>query len=174
MSNFEINIKDNFFKKNLFEKIKNNLNNLKWEALGNFLNENSYKKHPWFTSPLEDDEIKNAIKENVSKYFRKKIISFNLINYSMVTKIKEPLPHNDFKENQNYQILIYLKGTPKLTNGTGFYVKENDNQYILNTHVGFFENRAIFFKTNVFHSPLTWDENSSARFSIICFLKTED
>ena len=93
------------------------------------------------------------MKVNVKNYFNKEIINFNLINYSLVTKMAEPLPHNDLKENVNYQILIYLKGEDALTNGTGFYIKK-ENNYILNTHVGFMENRAIFFKTDVFHARL--------------------
>jgi hypothetical protein len=174
MNNFEISIKDNFFEKSLFEKIKNNLINLKWDPKNmNFLGKGSFCKHPWFSCNIYEEDIKNSIIKNVKNYFNKEIINFNLINYSLVTKIAAPLPHNDLQENVNYQILIYLKGEDTLTNGTGFYIKK-ENNYILNTHVGFTENRAIFFKTDVFHSPLTWDENSSVRYSIVGHLKVKE
>jgi hypothetical protein len=167
---FEISIKDNFFKKNLFKKILSNLNNLNWSGNLNILNS---KKHPWFASPLKDPKIEKYIIKEIKKLFNKEIISFYLINYTLVTKVQNALPHHDLQKNVNYQLLIYLKGDPLIHNGTGFYIKK-ENNFILNTHIGFNENRAIFFKAGLTHSPLTWAENSSKRFSIICFLKIKD
>jgi hypothetical protein len=166
---FEISIKDNFFKKTLFEKILNNLNYLNWSATGNLYNNN---KHPWFSSILKDPKIEKYIIKEIKKLFNKEIISFKLINYTLVTKVEHPSPHDDLQEGVDYQLLIYLKGDPLIHNGTGFYIKKENNS-ILNTHVGFYENRAIFFKAGIIHAPLTWVENSSKRFSIICFLKTK-
>jgi hypothetical protein len=164
-NNFEISIKDNFFDNILYEKILNHLKTVNWLSDYNVLKLKT--GHLWFSSPLNDPDIKNYITEKIKDYFNKEIISFRLINYTLVTKLQNPVPHNDASETVNYQLLIYLKGDEKLHNGIGFYI-EKENNFILNTHIGFKENRAIFFKSGTTHSPLTWQEDSSKRFSIIC------
>ena len=55
-----------------------------------------------------------------------------------------------------------------------FKQQNKKNEFILNTHIGFKENRAIFFKSGTTHSPLTWQEDSSKRYSIICQFLVKD
>ena len=168
---FEIFIKDDFFNNFFYEKVLNNLNTAIWSPNLNKLRKET--KHLWLASSLDDLDIKNYIFEKIKNYFYKEIISVELINYTLVSKLQNPIPHNDFGENVNYQLLIYLKGEEKLHNGIGFYIQK-ENEFILNTHIGFRENRAIFFKAGTTHSPLTWQEDCSKRFSIICQLLVKD
>ena len=59
-----------------------------------------------------------------------------------------------------------MHGPESINNGTGFY-KDNE----LNIHVGFKPNRAIFFSSDVWHTPLQWTGNGSFRYSICNFFK---
>ena len=166
---FDIIIKDNFLKKKDFEKINKNISNLCFSP-NNYCGEKNSDNFAWFSkkTPVEFLEI---IKKEVFNQFNKKIKNFILANYTLVSNPK-PLVHNDKDENTttNWQILLYIKGDSSITNGTGFYVKK-DNNFELNTHIGFKENRAIFFKAGNWHSPLQWSGEYSKRYSFIGFLE---
>ena len=112
-NNFEISIKDDFFDSILYEKILNHLKTANWLSDYNSLNsiKGQLKGHLWFSSPLNDPDIKNYITEKIKDYFNKEIISFKLINYTLVTKLQNPVPHNDISENVNYQLLIIFAPT---------------------------------------------------------------
>ena len=75
---------------------------------------------------------------------------------------EKPLVHTDLNE---YNFICYLKGPPLFNNGTGFYYG-ND----LRTHVGFVENRAIFFNgKDTFHTDLQAFGDSSPRYTLNIF-----
>ena len=48
-----------------------------------------------------------------------------------------------------YNLYLMIEGGSQLNHGIGFY---DNNQ--LNIHIGFQENRAVFFNSNILHSPL--------------------
>ena len=79
------------------------------------------------------------------------------------------IPHQD---NVDFNCLIYLLGNPLINNGTGFYIEQEGNQ-VLNSHVGFKENRAIFFDAKIYHSPLQFAGNSTPRYVMANFIKTK-
>ena len=168
MSNFDIIIKDNFIEKNLFEELKNKIPYLKYNGLGNYL-KNEKGSHVWFSAPVEN-KIENIIKEKCEKTLNKKF-KVPLCCYTMLGS-HEPLVHSD-NSRADYQAIIYIKGDTNLNKGTGFYVfNKETNSHELNTHVGFYENRAIIWDSNIFHSPMNWSsDNKSFRFSIIIQLK---
>ena len=60
-------------------------------------------------------------------------------------------------------------GDKLINNGTGFYEKLND-EYQLHTHIGFKENRAIFFDSTKWHSPLQFAGNSTPRYVMANFM----
>ena len=72
---------------------------------------------------------------------------------------KEPLVHCDGPAFDN-QLLLYLDGNTDINKGTGFYVK-NGEELVLNTHIGFYKNRAILFKTGIWHAPLLFNATDS-------------
>jgi len=84
----------------------------------------------------------------------------------------EPTVHRDYDEEKtSHQVIIYIKGNTDLHKGTGFYIKSGDGLE-LNTHVGFVENRAVFWDSKAYHSPLNFTaEDKSKRFSIIAQYK---
>jgi len=158
---FDISIKDNFFENKLFNELHNKVNYLQYEAKSNTL---GYKKHPWFACPVEEN-IKENIKNKCEKFWLKKF-KINFCVYTLLATV-EPLPHCDYSENCDHQLIIYIKGNTNLHKGTGFYLKNE-----LNTHVGFNENRAVLWHANTLHSPLNWaSDDKSKRYSIICQLK---
>jgi len=77
------------------------------------------------------------------------------------------IPHQD---HADFNCLIYLLGNPLINNGTGFYIDQGEEQ-ILNSHVGFKENRALFFDAKIYHSPLQFAGNSTPRYIMANFIK---
>ena len=59
-----------------------------------------------------------------------------------------------------------------MANGTGFYTRDSEDtlKFHLNLNVGFKENRAVFFSSDNWHSPMQWSGESSWRYSIANFM----
>ncbi len=168
---FDITIKDNFFKEKDFKEIYNKLDLFHWSPDNYVKYKNGDKEFAWYQHETSID-VKKIIENEVYNNFNKKIKNFVLSNYTMLNNPKT-LVHQDKREGVNWQLLIYLKGDSTIVNGTGFYVhnkEKKEEEYVLNTHIGFKENRAIFFKAGILHSPLQWSGNHSKRYSIINFL----
>ena len=86
-------------------------------------------------------------------------------NYFLSFPNTPAIPHEDGGE---YNCLIYIVGDKLINNGTGFYEKLN-NKYHLHTHIGFKENRAIFFNSQIDHSSLQFAGNSTPRYVMANF-----
>ena len=170
MKGFDIQIKDNFLEKKLFEKLKNRLPILNYSAQNERL---SYKSHVWFSTPC-DKEVEKIIKKKCENILNKKLKT-DICSYTLVGS-QESLPHCDLSDNHEYQIIIYIKGNQNLHKGTGFYVfNEESKNYELNTHIGFKENRAVIWHSNSWHSPMCWaSEDKSSRYSVIGMYKEKD
>ena len=81
----------------------------------------------------------------------------------------EPLFHTDDDKGNVANFLLHVKGEPLLNNGTGF-LKNNQ----LATHIGFIENRALFFNgSKIWHSDLQALGDSSKRYTLNIFYKDE-
>ena len=92
-------------------------------------------------------------------------------NYFLSTRHKESTPHND--SNCDVNCLVYLKGKHLVNSGTGFWDKVDEN-YVLNSHVGFKENRAIIFDSKIIHCSLQFNENCGSRYAMSNFLNYEE
>ena len=83
---------------------------------------------------------------------------------------KEPLFHTDDDKGNVANFLLFVKGEPLLNNGTGFM---HDNQ--LASHIGFVENRALFFNgMKIPHSDLQSFGESSQRYTLNIFYKENE
>jgi len=114
------------------------------------------------------DHIRKKCSELYNKKFKERYCA-----YTMVARTT-PMVHKDLDDYTSHQILLYIRGDESLHRGTGFYVKNKNTKdtYELNTHIGFKENRAIFWESSSYHSPLMWDDkNQSKRFSILAQYK---
>lgn len=116
-----------------------------------------------------NSDVENKVKELIQKKFNFNISKFIQSTYTMVGASDMPRPHTDLKSGATHQCLIYMHGEESTNNGTGFYHKKNNEELELSVHVGFKQNRAIFFSSDVFHSPLQWAGNGSWRYSLANF-----
>tara|TARA_R100001460_G_scaffold71998_1_gene112695 strand:+ start:1767 stop:2267 length:501 start_codon:yes stop_codon:yes gene_type:complete len=159
---FNINIKDNFIEEKLYKSIYDKVLHLPYKP-------NVGSRYYFHGAPVEKD-VANYVREECEKLSGKKFIE-KYTSYGMVTGI-DPIVHCDYDEEIcTHQVLVYIRGDEGLHRGTGFYVNNNGTQE-LNTHVGFRQNRAIFFDSKNYHSPLIWsDDNKSKRFSILAQFK---
>ena len=167
MSNFDIRIKDNFLDKKIFNDIYSKINYYSYSGTKNHQEcKSNGTSHIWFACDTEL-EIKNYVTKKVEKSLNKKLIC-TLCSYTML-QTAVSLVHSDAGEC-DYQSIIYIKGTANIHKGTGFYVSnKNINAFDLNTHIGFYENRAVIWESQAYHSPMNFlAEDKSKRFSIIC------
>ncbi len=164
---FDINIKDNFLEEKLYKSIYDKIpfytysQDYKYE-------EGDTNAHLFYGAPVEKN-ISDYLREKCQKLYNKKFKE-NYSAYTMVARTT-PMVHADIGPNCTHQIIVYVRGDESLHRGTGFYV-DNKGYRELNTHIGFKQNRGIFWESSAFHSPLIWsDDNKSKRFSIIAQYK---
>ena len=164
-------IKDNFFKKKIYDEILLDISRLKFQNRSTMVKQESvniYQKI-YFSVPLNNNHF--AVQET------KKIIEKNLnakislweSNYFLSTKHTTPTPHFDISD---INCLIYLKGNELLNSGTGFYKKDKD-EFVANLHAGFKENRAIIFDSKIYHCSLQFNEDTASRYVMANFFNYE-
>ena len=136
-------------------------------------NKNKIKEHQgsyWHIHTLPNQcDVKKQIAVLIAKNFNFNISTFKESSYTMVGASDKPRPHKDDNIQTTHQCLIYMYGEESTNNGTGFYHEKSKNKHELSIHVGFKQNRAIFFSSDVWHSPLQWAGNGSFRYSICNF-----
>jgi len=176
---FDINIKDNFIEPKIFKSIYDKIPFYQYSDTSHKYTHDTTgeittapfgnERHIWFGTSAEP-EIADYIRKRCEKLYNKKL-ELRYCSYTLVLPREKPMVHCDARDTCTHQIIVYIRGDRGLHRGTGFYTEVN-NKYELNTHIGFNENRAIFWYSPVFHSPLTWcDENKSKRYSIIAQYK---
>jgi len=158
-------VKDNFFNKTLFKKIYADLDRVKF--VNRFTKIKANKQRIYFDVLLGRDHpgciaLKSFFKDELGVNV-KTLLSY----YFLSTKHEEPTIHTDL-----YKIncIIYLKGKSRINNGTGFYEK-NGRADVLNSHIGFKENRAVFFRANRKHASLQFAEGATGRYIMTNFIK---
>lgn len=154
--NLELKVIDSFFSEEELKYWQNKLTNIQMEPI-----KNGEKDHYGFRHwvELEDDSLHLKIK---NKFFPDKDFETKMACIHLRHNYQKPLIHND---DYKYNFICYLKGPPLFNNGTGFFYG-ND----LCMHVGFVENRAIFFNgENVLHTDLQALGESSPRYTLNIF-----
>ena len=161
MEKFDIRIKDDFLESSKFKFLHDKVPFYNYQAGGNYIKN---VNHIWFSIPAPEDVTK-YLKEECEKQFDIKLKT-HFCSITMLATV-EPRVHCDYGENCTHQVIVYIRGNEDLHKGTGFYVSKDDFNE-LNTHVGFRQNRAIFWNSQIYHSPLNWSSNDkSKRFSLI-------
>tara|TARA_R110000787_G_scaffold125136_1_gene236277 strand:- start:17 stop:535 length:519 start_codon:yes stop_codon:yes gene_type:complete len=170
MNNFDIRIKDNFLEKKIFDNIHSKISYYSYSGTNNYQkSKNNGTEHIWFACDTEI-EIKDYVTKKVEESLNQKLMC-TLCSYTLL-QTAVPLVHNDSYQC-DYQVIIYIKGNANIHKGTGFYVlNKNTKDLELNTHIGFYKNRAVMWESKAYHSPMNWlAEENSKRFSIICQFK---
>jgi len=158
-------IQDNFFDKEIYNEILYDISKLKFSNRNTVVNNKNIYQKIYFNVPLNKKHF--AVVEVLKKLKEYNLdLNLNESNYFLSTKHEEPTPHCD---STDVNCLIYLKGIQILNSGTGFYEKQND-EYVLNRHIGFKENRAIIFDSKIFHSSLQFNDVTATRYVMANFL----
>jgi len=172
---FDIAVKNNFIEHELYQLIYNKIpfyvygEKFKYDYPSG-KSDISYQSQHLFYGAIVEKNISDYIRKKCEKLYNKKFKE-NYTAYTMVTRTT-PMVHNDISEDCTHQVIVYIRGDESLHRGTGFYVNNSNNNFELNTHIGFKQNRAIFWESSHYHSPLIWnDDNKSKRFSIIAQYK---
>tara|TARA_R100000030_G_scaffold71101_1_gene54695 strand:- start:32 stop:568 length:537 start_codon:yes stop_codon:yes gene_type:complete len=175
--NLDLQVKDNFLPKELFEKLSVYCINLEYSSKNIIYKGKNYDEHIFLSNPIyKDDKLLQDLEKSIIKHFKLKIKNLNIAAFTCVNT-KEPTPHTDGLTFPNEKhLILYLNGDSNLNAGTGFYNRTNDNNFDLNTAVGFFPNRAVIFNANnCYHSPLLYtSKDNSPRFSIIIWFEPEN
>jgi hypothetical protein len=172
----KIFVQDNFFPKDIYNIIIQEMLSVEYvpppvETRQAFEGSCYWNLHRLEVNCELNEKTKDLIKHHF--YFKKKLNHITSC-YTMVGAADKPKPHSDMGMGAQYQLLIYMHGEESTNNGTGFYEEKENNEYQLNTHIGFKCNRAIFFSSEIFHSPLQWMGGGSFRYSICNFFTVED
>jgi|13_taG_2_1085334.scaffolds.fasta_scaffold113286_2 hypothetical protein len=178
--NLDIQIKDNFLSKELFDKLKVYSTTLDY---GNDLyaadTNNNTTEHAFFSNVIDEkDNLLKQIEKDIIKHFKIGIKRVNKAAFTLANT-KEACPHIDIDEFPNEKhLMIYLSGDSKLNSGTGFYSYEQFPKkriYDLNTAIGCYPNRAVLFRSkDCIHSPLLYTgDSTSPRFAIIIWFEPE-
>ena len=166
-----IYVQDNFFDSKFLQTLQKKLVTLEFESryhaelrgpLSHVYKRNYHQVKLHKNAPVVLELIK-LIKLHFNFSSIKEIGSFYFLSFPNTPAI----PHRD---TSDFNCLIYLLGDPLMNNGTGFYIDGPGEEKILNSHIGFKENRAIFFDSKIYHSPLQFAGNSSPRYIMANFI----
>jgi len=152
---------DNFLEKETLISLQNNISILEYTQVHNPNGEHYGMRHTFPESFFEDPLLK-LIKQYFFPHRNLKPLS---INAHIRNNSKEPLFHVDDDKDNVANFLLFVKGEPLLNNGTGF-----SHNHQLSAHVGFVENRALFFNgSKIWHSDLQSFGDSSERYTLNIF-----
>ena len=174
----QIFVQDNFFDLDTLNKIQQEVTSIEFgiREKSDVNNELASSRYYFEHALSTESDVAKEVTKLIQKYFYRKVDTYNKekphqINY-FLSNPKEAIPHKDTPHPEldiDYNCLIYLKGEHLLNNGTGFYAMNKLKELELSIHVGFKCNRAIFFSSDVYHTPLQWAGNGSFRYSICNF-----
>jgi hypothetical protein len=161
-----ITIIDNFLEEDFFNFVKNFSKSIHVKYTPMYFDK-TIEKNDENTYGLRqsinlNDKICTVIKDKCLEKFKYKIIEFTEcgLDKRKLTRFK---PHTDTKLGiMNFYLQV--EGKTNLNHGIGFYTENN-----LDIHIGFKENRAVLFDSNLLHSPLVDEE--IWRTTLTCFIK---
>ena len=152
-------IKDNFLDETVFKKIQVDLDTVKFENIYATAKGGDSRKIYFAVSLSQDHPGPVAVRSFFKAEFG--IIITKMESFYLLTpKHEKPTPHTD---RGKINCLIYLKGGSLMNNGTALYENDGKN-WMINSHIGFKENRAVIFRGNRKHSSLQFAEGSTGRF----------
>jgi len=163
-----ISIIDNFFEEDLLKKVQNHVTNRLQFTPRYFEGTTEKTKENYYGDRydlIQDKTLQDIFIKNTEKKFNIKIKKIHPTSGIDLRNLDILKPHTDDKISK-MNILIMLKGSTAVTNGTVFYTNNN-----LDIHVGFKENRALMFPSNKVHSPHASNIPNLKRFTATLFLK---
>ena len=163
-----IKIVDNFFDEETFKNIRNYVSTKVTFETSFFekdAGDHGEKSYGMRSSLSNHPELMDTILRQSEKKFRIKINKINGSSGVDMRNLKYFIAHTDpFDHN----IMIMLVGPEANTNGTVFYSDLNNT---IDTHVGFRENRAIMFPSDLIHSAHASNNPSLVRITSTVFIE---
>jgi len=154
---------DDFLDKETLKSLQDTLTNLEYTKVVNPEGQLYGMRHT-FNKSICDDPLLKLIKQYFFPHRNLEPISVSA--HSRQNK-EEPLFHVDDDKANVANFLLFVKGESLLNNGTGFM---HNNE--LSSHIGFVENRALFFNgMKIPHSDLQSFGDSSNRFTLNIFYR---
>jgi len=148
----------------LFKKIQVDLDTVKFENI--YAREKGGDSRKiYFGVPLSQDHPGPV---TVKSFFKAEfgIIITKMESFYLLTpKHEKPTPHTD-SPAAKINCLIYLKGGSLINNGTALYENDGKN-WMINSHIGFKENRALIFSSEKTHASLQFGQGSTGRFAMV-------
>ena len=161
-------VKDNFFDKKFYEEILFDISRLKFENRNVSVDKSLKNVYQtiYFNVPLNKQHF--AVKETnkILKDFRLNTDVGDSFYFLSAPHKAGATIHND---SADVNCLIYIKGKELMNSGTAFYdYNKKENKYVLRTHVGFKENRALIFDSKIYHS-IFFPKDSSQKPNCLSF-----
>ena len=154
---------DNFLSPETLKSLQENFLNLEYGEVKNPGGQVYGHRHT-FPHSFHSDPLLTLIKEY---FFPNRNLVPTSVSAHLRQNNKEPLFHVDTNNGNTPNYLLFVKGEPLFNNGTGFAY---NNQ--LSSHIGFVENRALFFNgSKILHSDLQSFGESSERYTLNIFYK---
>tara|TARA_R100000700_G_scaffold37930_1_gene48657 strand:- start:1500 stop:2018 length:519 start_codon:yes stop_codon:yes gene_type:complete len=158
---------DNFLDQKTLEDLQDTFTKIEYQEVKMSGGEVYGKRHTFRGEHHKNDPLIKLIKQF---FYPHRNLVPNGIHAHIRDNSKEPLFHIDPDGGTVANFLLFLKGEPLLNNGTGF-MKNNS----LSAHIGFVENRALFFNgSKIYHSDLQYFGDSSPRYTLNIFFSEED
>ena len=167
---------DNFLEEKNLKHMQETFSNLNY-GIAKDMHGNVYgKRHTFYMRKKPDAYVgKKILNDPILKQIKDMFYpNRNLETVSIHAHIKdvtrEPLFHMDADDGVCAIFLLFVKGEPLLNNGTGFLYDQQ-----LSSHIGFVENRALFFNcSKILHSDLQALGESSPRYTLNIFFREPD
>jgi hypothetical protein len=154
---------DDFLENDTLKSLQDTVTKLKYYEVKNPEGQIYGMRHT-FDKSIHDDPLLKLIKQYFFPHRNLEPISVSA--HSRQNK-EEPLFHTDDDKGNVANFLLFVKGESLLNNGTGFLHNEK-----LSSHIGFIENRALFFNgLKIPHSDLQSFGDSSKRYTLNIFYK---
>ena len=154
---------DDFLGDDTLKSLQDTVTKLKYYEVKNPEGQIYGMRHTFDTS-IHNDPLIKLIKQYFFPHRNLEPIS---VSAHLRENNKEPLFHTDDDKGNVANFLLFVKGESLLNNGTGFM---HDNK--LSSHIGFVENRALFFNgMKIPHSDLQSFGDSSNRYTLNIFYK---
>ena len=157
---------DDFLTQETLESLQETFQKINYETVKNPEGQVYGQRHT-FPHSFHSDPLLKLIKNYFFPHRNLEPIS---VSAHLRENNKEPLFHTDYDKGNVANFLLFVKGEPLLNNGTGFM---HDNK--LSSHIGFVENRALFFNgMKIPHSDLQSFGDSSNRFTLNIFYRENE
>tara|TARA_R100000655_G_scaffold10945_3_gene25766 strand:+ start:719 stop:1240 length:522 start_codon:yes stop_codon:yes gene_type:complete len=157
---------DDFLDKDTLESLQETFQKINYSEVKNPEGQLYGHRHT-FPQSFHNDPLLKLIKQYFFPHRNLEPIS---VSAHLRENNKEPLFHTDDDKGNVANFLLFVKGESLLNNGTGFM---HNNQ--LSSHIGFVENRALFFNgMRIPHSDLQSFGDSSSRYTLNIFYKEHD